>query len=313
VNGVTGYLADPWDPASYTRALVSLEWASRLRPEVEDLSPLAGPIASGLLANAAWLAPAQAAPHLNLAAHFLISGDPEGAVASYRRALELRPELVASVLRQVSDFAPDPGWLDRIVPDGPEAQLLYGEFLAERGSVERAEVAYGASLRGGATPRAVLRLHDLYLGSCRAPHGVSLVRRALERGVAKSGVEQAELYYALARSLIRLQDPEGAASSLERAAQSAPDRLLYQHALAELIAGEQPAEAIRRWEGLLHRRRASPEMTQLRADIYLGLARAYEREGRTLEALRGYRRVLVDRPDDASVLGRITLLQRGER
>jgi tetratricopeptide (TPR) repeat protein len=101
--------------------------------------------------------------------------------------------------------------------------------------------------------------------------------------------------------------------ALQAAVHSAPRRVLYAHSLASLLARDRPAEAIPRWVDILDAYRGAADMPEMRAEIYLGLARAYEKEGRTLEALREYKHVLVDRPDDPSVLGRMTLLMRGDQ
>ncbi|MBI4169049.1 MAG: O-antigen ligase family protein [Acidobacteria bacterium] len=305
--------ANPWDATNYARALTALHLASRLRPEARDLSaePVVGPIAGGIAGTIVWLAPTSTTGHRAMGGYLLGAGDLEGAAASYRRVVEIDPSLAPAIARYLFERLPDPRWIDRVIPDEAEAQRLYGDFLADAGQVGPAERAYLASLRKRRSPAVAVRLHDLYAASCRPAAARDLVRGVLAAAGSDAPPERAELRDALARSRFRSGDLQGAIASLESAVAEAPERPLYGHRLASLVAMERPADAVRIWTRILDRHRASPEMPQLRAEIYLGMARAYEKEGRTLEALREYRHVLVDRPADPAALGRIALLESG--
>ena len=279
--------ANPWDAVNYSRLLLALHLESVLRPEASELSSEAsvGPIAAGMARTA----------------------------AEYRQALALDPSLVPEVARHVLDSVPDRLWVDRVIPGTAPAQLRYGMFLEDLGEIARAEIAYRASLKAEPTATAALRLHGLYLSTCRAWEAQQVAARALAGTEIPDPAERAELQYALSRSSLRTGDGGRAVEALEAAVQGAPRRVLYAHRLASLLANDRPGEAIERWVGILDAYRGAADMPEMRAEIYLGLARAYEKEGRTLEALREYKHVLVDRPDDPSVLGRMTLLMRGDQ
>jgi O-antigen ligase/tetratricopeptide (TPR) repeat protein len=307
--------ANPWDAVNYSRLLLALHLESVLRPEASELSSEAsvGPIAAGMARTIVFLAPTSTLAHRAMGGYLLGTGDREGAAAEYRRALLLDPVLVPEVARHILDSVPDRLWVDQVIPDTAPAQLRYGVFLEDMGEIARAEIAYGASLKAGPSAAAALRLHGLYLSTCRAGEAQQVAARALASTEIPDPAERAELQYALSRSSLRTGDGGRAVEALQAAVHSAPRRVLYAHSLASLLARDRPAEAIPRWVGILDAYRGAADMPEMRAEIYLGLARAYEKEGRTLEALREYKHVLVDRPDDPSVLGRITLLMRGDQ
>lgn len=307
--------ANPWDATAYPLVLKTLDLSALLRPKDPRLSSEAvlHPVIGGVLETIVWLAPNLANAHRARADYLLASGDLVGAAASYRRVLEVDPVQIPSVVERVSDFVVDSRWIDGLIPPTAEAMLRYGDLLASRGEVTRAEKAYRDSLGARVNLDAVLHLDDLYRTSCRSEMARHVARQALAGEVITAPAERAELQYDEARSLLRSGDRQAAMKALEAAVASYPQRLQFQYALASLVAEERPAEAVRSWKDLLERNRASPDLPHFRADIYLGLARAYEKEGFTLEALREYRHVLIDRPNDESVLARITLLERGER
>ena len=307
--------SSPYDAENYSRVLLGLHQESVLRPDAPELSSEASvaPIAAGVARTMVFLAPTSTLARRAMGGYLLGTGDREGAAAEYRRALLLDPALVPSIVRHVLDNVPDRLWVDRVVPGTPEAQLRYAMFLEEMGETARAETAYRASLKAGPTAAAALRLHDLCLSTCRAREAQQVAAGALANPAITDPAERAELQYALSRSSLRASDGGQAVEALKAAVRGAPRRVRYAHSLASLLARDRPAEAIEQWVGILDAYRGADDMPEMRAEVYLGLARAYEREGRTLEALREYKHVLVDRPDDPSVLGRITLLMRGDQ
>ncbi len=307
--------SSPFNALNYSRLLLTLHFEWVQRPDTQELSSEAsvGPIAVGVARTILYLAPTSTVAHNAMGGYLLGIGDPEGAVAEYTRALLLDPSLVPEIARHVLDSVPDRLLVDRIIPRTAEAQFRYAMFLEEAGEIERAKIAYRSSMRAGPTAAAAIRLHDLDLSTCRPGDAQQVADQALAEAAIVDPAERAELQYALARSSLRAGDARQAAEALEAAVRGAPRRVLYAHRLASLLARDHPAEAIEQWIGILDAYRGAEDMPAMRAEIYLGLARAYEREGRTLDALREYRHVLVDHPDDPSVLGHITLLMRGDQ
>lgn len=309
---VAAVRASPWDASAYPALLVSAELSAPLGAAGAATPPATG-LLREVLGTVSWLAPTWVTAHRAMADHFLAAGELEEALVGYRRALELDPALVDPVASHLAERLPDQGWIDRVIPASAEALLRYGDFRSGRGETERAEAAYAASLALEESAVAVLRLHDLYLETGRTDRARETAIRALEGEAIREPGERAALHHALSRSLLSGGRRAEALGALQDAVAADPTSLRFSHELAALVAEERPSEAIARWNEILLRHSSSPELPHFRPDIYLGLARAYEREGRTLEALREYRHVLNDRPGDPVALGRITLLQRGER
>jgi tetratricopeptide (TPR) repeat protein len=194
----------------------------------------------------------------------------EEAVAAYRKALELDPNLfevrlnLGILLMQVNDPQSALEHLEKaatLKPDHVRAQLYYGRALALTGQAERAEKQYQTVLR--LDPKLAIAQYDLgqlYLQQKRYPEALRSFQKASELDPALS---QAQLGIALA--LEGLKDGVNAAAHFEQYLAAHLDDLETRFHLARLYLDlGKNAQA---YEGLQAVYRAKPETPGLAAAL----------------------------------------------
>lgn len=170
---------------------------------------------------------ATAANHTALADTRLRAGDRTGALAAYRRAVELDPNHpiaamgLAALLLEDGVLEEATRWSVVALMNAPQdhrAHYLLGLVRAAKGQVAEAQRAFAESRKLGAWgPDAVVRVADAY-----ARAGESEQASALLQELAEQKPTEAPVLVGMARVALRLGEPRSAASWARTAASSEP-------------------------------------------------------------------------------------------
>ena len=212
--------------------------------------------------------PSETAAWFNLGYAYTELHQPQQAVAPYREAIELDPDLFEArlnlgiLLIRLND---PQGALEHLAkaatlkPDLPRPHLYYGRALALTGNAAGAETQYQAALR--LDPKLTITHYDLgqlYLHQKRYLEALAAFEKALDAAPA-----QAKLGMALAAE--GLQDEANAAAYFEQYLAARPDDLETRFHLARLYLEAGKNEQA--YEGLETVYRAKPETPGLAAAL----------------------------------------------
>ncbi len=270
--------------------------------------------------------------HNNLGSLLLAEGRADAAVASFERALQIKPDHTHALAnlanaRLVQGRAAEALALFRrvveIAPDDAKGHADLGHALEQTGSPSEAGPLYR---RAVALDPKLAEGHFLLGRWLLAAGRADEAGPSLERAVALQS-RYAEAHYHLGLVRLSEQRPALAAACFERTVALAPDHLFARHNLGLLLAGSgRPAEAVSHLEHALAVRpdftaaRIALAQTQLELgrhadaaatlEIHLaqhpddfesrhGLGRVLLAAGRPAEAAAAFRRVLAAAPDHA--------------
>jgi tetratricopeptide (TPR) repeat protein len=241
--------------------------------------------------------PTHTAAWFNLAYAYTRLDKHEEAVASYRKTLELDPNLFEArlnlgiLLMQLNKPQDALEHLEKaatLKPDHPRAHLYYGRALAFAGQSERAEKQYQTVLQ--LDPKLAVAYYDLgqlYLQQKRDQEALAAFQKAYESDPALS---QAQLGMALAAG--GLKDPLNAAAHFEQYLAARPDDLETRFRLAHLYLEQGKNEqALGELETVYRVKRERPGVAVALGDVCARLKKYPESE-------KYYRQALLADPAD---------------
>jgi len=232
-------------------------------------------------------------------------GRMDAALSEVARMFAYAPGEAAATLAAIEPFAAD-GRVEDGIPATADAWLAWSVRLRQDGREAEADLRL----------EALLTRWPGHLAARRVAAGTAAGRNRLEdlyRLVPPSIVlprspEAAALYAYRARSKTASGDlAAGRADAVDAVALSRDDPWVMTLAGDAVVTGD-PALARDLWTRALHRWSSSPSARGGAAALRARIARLDEREGRAGDALRAWRAVLADRPDDAEAKRRIAEL-----
>ena len=215
------------------------------------------------------------------------------------------PKDAAAALADIEPFV-DAERLDDGLPRAPEAWLAWSETLRGRGRENEADARLAALLARWPADLEALRVASLVaLGRERLDELSRLVPPSLALPETEAA---ASLFAFRARSKAAAGDSAGAHADALRAIALAPERPWVMAQAGDAFVGTEPALARDYWTRALYRLRANPDTRGEAIYLRYRLARFEDREGRPGDALREWRTILAERPDDAEAKARVAAL-----
>jgi len=239
-------------------------------------------------------------------------GDREGARKAFSTALKQDPGLAKQVFSVLWSSTSSPRELREFAGHEPRVCVLLAEFLREQGFRDDAEMEYAeAALLGGEDYQVVSGLIRSYFKDRAYDKVLDLVERLEKARVFADPPQRATLRYSAGMAHFIQGDLEGAVSAYETALRFDESRLHIHHALAEaFLKQKEYSKAIARWRFVLEndarRRQLGPGVEA----AYLGLAQAYEGQGKYAEALAQYLRASKMDPQNGSIAAKIADVSR---
>ncbi len=232
-------------------------------------------------------------------------GQPEPALREIRSVFAYAPEVAAQALSEVEPFV-DPGAIDHGIPETPSAWLAWSVRLRAMGREAEAD-AWLAALRSRWPGDLDGLRADAALAAARDRIDV-LSRVVPPTAEIAPTRENASLLAYRARTKAAAGDAPGARADAERAIELSRHDPWIETLAGDAMVSVDPAFARRCWSRALYRLEGSAETRPAARWNRSRLARLDEAEGRAGDALRGWRAILAEYPDDADAKRRIAEL-----
>ncbi len=255
---------------------------------------------------------------------YVFRGRNEDAVEVYGRLVEARPDILSAhqqraeslmTLGKTAEAIEALEYALKYHRDNIELYLSLGRLLEQVGETDKALEVYDLSQQVQANPHVQFRQGSILLLSGRYEDAVERLRQATE-----GAPENLDIKVELGKALDASRDYQGAADVLETVLEKEPTKIeaLYYSASALRALGRRQ-EAIARVQKLLDMTRRpagdyTPQNTDYRARFKSFLALIFQEDRQYDEAIRLFREVMEDKPDDfRGKLGLIYALREADR
>jgi tetratricopeptide (TPR) repeat protein len=227
------------------------------------------------------------------------------ALLEVSRMFAYAPPAAAATLADIEPFVA----VDRLedaIPPLPGAWLAWSVKLRANGREHEADARLKALLARWPGDLEALRVAaSVAAGRDRADEVARLVPATL---ALPATAEAAELYAFRARSKSAAGDAAGAHADARNAIALSDESPWVVARAGDAFAESEPALAREYWTRALYRLQAKPETRGVSIYLRYRLARLDDREGRAGDALREWRTILADRPDDGEAKRRVAAL-----
>ena len=232
-------------------------------------------------------------------------GRTDLALQETARLFEYAPQSAASTLADIEPFVAVDR-LDDALPPSPTAWLAWSSRLRADGRDEEADTRLAALLARWPGDLEALRVAaSVAAGRDRTDEILRLVPPSL---ALPATAEAAELYAFRARSKAARGDAAGAHADAQSAIALSEEGPWVMARAGDAFVETEPALARTYWTRALYRLMGKPGTRGAAIHVRYRLARLDDREGRAGDALREWRTILAERPDDVEANRRVAAL-----